>query len=125
MLNFFFSEDDLRIELQAEIDRGNTMANKLQRLPPASVSRPRTVNGLSSTDDPKLGEIIKFYEDLTNLIVPNMKLQKGKYLGTDEWILNCVYSYVDEGAKNQKPADSRSEFLFFLFCLKTCFISPN
>ena len=108
-----FSEDDLRIELQAEIDRGNAMATKLQRLPPTSASRPRTVNGLSSTDDPKLGEIIKFYEDLTNLIVPNMKLQKGKYFGTDEWILNCVYSYVDEGAKNQKPVDSRSK----CFCI--------
>jgi hypothetical protein len=99
------------------------MASKLQRLPPVSAaSRPRTVNGLSSTDDPKLGEIIRFYEDLTNLIVPNMKLQKGKYLGTDEWILNCVYSYVDEGAKNQKPVDSRSE-CFLLKIHKTCFIA--
>lgn len=99
------------------------MASKLQRLPPASAApHPRTINGLSSTDDLKLGEIIKFYEDLTNLIVPNMKLQKGKYLATDEWILNCVYSYVDEGAKNH----SRSEFFSFpFFCLKTCFISPN
>ena len=91
------------------------MASKIQRLPPASAaSRPRTVNGVSSTDDLKVGEIIKFYEDLTNLIVPNMKLQKGKYLGTDEWILNCVYSYVDEDAKDQKPVDSRSEFFFLL-----------
>ena len=89
------------------------MASKLQRLPPASAPRPRTVNGLSSTDDLRVGEIIKFYEDLTNLIVPNMKLQKGKYLSTDEWILNCVYSYVDEGGKSQKPADSRSECFFF------------
>jgi hypothetical protein len=91
------------------------MASKLQRLPPASASRPRTVNGssLSSTDDLKVGEIIKFYEDITNLIVPNMKFQKGKYLGTDEWILNCVYSYVDEGAKNQKPVDSKSGCFFF------------
>jgi hypothetical protein len=94
---FFFSEDDLRIELQEEIERGKTMASKLQRLPPASAaaSRPRTLNGLSSTDDLRVGEIIKFYEDLTNLIVPNMKLQNGKFFGTDEWILNCVYSYVN------------------------------
>ena len=91
------------------------MATKLQRLPPASASRPRTVNGLSSTDDLKVGEIIKFYEDLTNLIVPNMKLQKGKYLGTDEWLLNCVYSYVDVRANLKKPVDSRSECFFFAF----------
>ena len=93
------------------------MASKLQRLPPASVSRPRTVNGLSSTDDLKVGEIIKFYEDLTNLIVPNMKSQKGKYLGTDEWILNCVYSYVDDDTQSQKPVDSRSEC-----CTLFCFV---
>ena len=93
------------------------MATKLQRLPPASAaaSRPRTLNGLSLTDDLKVGEIIKFYEDLTNLIVPSMKLQKGKYLGTEEWILNCVYSYVnEEDANSQKPAKSKSEFFPFL-----------
>jgi len=90
------------------------MASKLQRLPPASALRPRTVNGLPSTDDPKMTEIIKFYEDLTNLIVPSMKLQKGKYLNTDEWILNCVYSYVDEDAKSQKPVESKSECFFMV-----------
>jgi hypothetical protein len=104
------SENDLRVELQAEIERGKTMATKLQRLP-ASASRPRTANGLSSVDDPKLAEIIKFYEDLTNLIVPNMKLQKGHFLDTDEWFLNCIYSYIDEGAQN--PVGSRSKFFFF------------
>ena len=114
----FLSEDDLRIELQAEIDRGKTMASKLQRLPP-SASRPRTGNGSSSTDDPKLGEIIKFYEDLTNLIVPNMKLQKGKYLNTDEWLLSCVFSYTDEIARKQKPAsNARSARFFFFFFSK-------
>ena len=97
------------------------MASKLQRLPPASSSRPRTV--ISSTDDLKVGEIIKFYEDLTNLIVPNMKLQKGKYLGTDEWNLNCVYSYVDDGAQSQKPMDSKSEFFFC--CINYFFLKPS
>lgn len=87
------------------------MASKLQRLP-ASASRPRTANGLSPTDNPKLTEIIKFYEDLTNLIVPSMKLQKGQFFDTDEWFFNCVYSYIDEGAQ-KKPLASRSKFFFF------------
>jgi len=73
-------------------------------------------------DDPKLGEIIKFYEDLTNLIVPNMKLQKGKYLDTDEWLLNCVYSYTDEVAQKQKPLlDSRT----ISFTLRLCREPPT
>ncbi|KAF8809100.1 hypothetical protein BYT27DRAFT_7232467 [Phlegmacium glaucopus] len=118
---FILSENDLRIELQAEIDRGKTMANKLQRMPP-STSRPRTGNGLSSTDDPKLAEIIKFYEDLTNLIVPSMKLGKGKYLDTDEWILNCVYSYTDEVAQKDKgQSDSRT----ISFTLRLCKEPPT
>ena len=87
------------------------MASKLQRLPP-SVSRPRTGNGLSSMDDPKLAEIIKFYEDLTNLIVPNMKLQKGKYLNTEEWLLNCVYSYTEEVTQHKPLPDTRSKCFF-------------
>ena len=94
------------------------MATKLQRLPPASASRSRTGNGLPSADDLKLGQIVKFYEDLTNLIVPNMKLQKGKYFDTDEWILNCVYSCVGEGAEDQIPVDARSEYFFFA---STCY----
>jgi hypothetical protein len=47
----------------------------------------------------QLTEIIKFYEGLTNLIVPNMKFQKGKYPGTDKWILNRVYSYYVDARK--------------------------
>lgn len=105
------SGDDLRVELQAEIERGKTMATKIQRLP-ASASRPRMANGLSSADNPKVAEIIKFYEDLTNLIVPNMRLQKGQYFDTDEWFLNCVYSYTDENSQKQKGLPSKSKFFF-------------
>ena len=88
------------------------MSSKLQRLPP-STSRPRTGNAMSSTDDPKLGEIIKFYEDLTNLLVPSMKLQRGKYFNTDEWLMNCVYSHTDQIAGKDKPhLESKSECFF-------------
>lgn len=89
------------------------MSSKLQRMPPLA-PRSRTGNGLSSADDPKLAEIIKFYEDLTNLIVPSMKLQKGKFFDTDEWVLNCVYSFTDEAAQKQKPLlKSRSECFLY------------
>jgi len=45
-----------------------------------------------------------------------MKLGKGKYLNTDEWLLNCVYSYTDEAARKDKPqSGSRSKCFFVLF----------
>ncbi|KJA27049.1 hypothetical protein HYPSUDRAFT_212722 [Hypholoma sublateritium FD-334 SS-4] len=94
---------DLKLELQLEIERGKNLASKSQRQP-TSVTRP-AAGFLSAHQDPKHSQAIKFYEDLTNLIIPNIRMQPGRFLDIPEWILNCCYTYNDV---TDKEAGSKS-----------------
>lgn len=99
-----FSENDIQYELQLEIERAKTLASKNQRQP-TSASRP-AAGFLSANQDPKHVQVIRFYEDLTNLIIPNIKMQPGRFLDMPEWILNCCYTYNDV---TDKEAGSKSQ----------------
>lgn len=102
-------EKELSYELNAEIERSKALAAKSSRNPP-SVPRGRP----GGADDPKHTEVIRFYEDLTNLLVCNMKLQKGKHFSLDEWILSCVYTYTD--TDDDAPSTTKS----LTFTLRCC-----
>ncbi|KAK0463889.1 uncharacterized protein EV420DRAFT_1638813 [Desarmillaria tabescens] len=65
---------DLRVELQAEIDRANALA-KDPRRPPGSAQRNRGQTVLGG-QEPKHGAIIQFYEDVTNLLITNVRNEK-------------------------------------------------
>jgi hypothetical protein len=97
-------EKELKYELNAEIERSKELAAKSSRNPPSALrGRP------AGADDPKHAEVIRFYEDLTNLLVCNMKLQRGKHFGLDEWILSCVFTYTD--TDDDTPFNRKSEFM--------------
>ena len=90
-----------------EIERSKQLAVKASRNPP-SAARGRP----GGADDPKHSEVIRFYEDLTNLLVCNMKLQKAKHFNLDDWVLSCVYSYTD--TNDDSPSSiKKSEFRRF------------
>lgn len=113
-VNMVSTEQNLKLELHQEIERGKSIANKVVRAPP-SASRGRN-GGLLGSDDPKHAEVIKVYEDLTNLLVPAIKMQAGKYLDFDEWIFTCIYTYSDI---NGPPYESKSPYpqvLSLLMC---------
>lgn len=96
-LNMYTTEKDLRFELKVEIENSKTLAAKAPRNPPPSATRARQGHGgVLGTDDPKHAEVVRFYEDLTNLLVTAMKLQPGKYLGLEEWCFTCIYTYVED-----------------------------
>ncbi|KAF8163530.1 hypothetical protein B0H34DRAFT_795235 [Crassisporium funariophilum] len=112
------TQRELTVERDQEIERGKTLANKLQRQPHlGSASRSRA-GGLTGTDDPKYVQIVKFYEDLTNLLVPTMRLQKGKYLDMDEWVLGCVYSFTDIVKQKENPHQPAKSINFTLSLCK-------
>jgi len=69
---------------------------------------------VSSSQDPKLSQIVRFYEDLTNLIIPHIKMQPGRFLDTPEWILNCCYTYNDVTDKEAEPKS-------LLFGIRLCY----
>lgn len=59
------------------------------------------------SDDPKHRELIRFYEDSTNLLVTGIKAQPAKHLKLDEWSFTCIYTYESE----KNPSDvKKSEF---------------
>jgi hypothetical protein len=115
-------ERDIRYELDAEIERSKVLASKAHRGPtPGSATRGRIRGGgILGADDPRTAAVVQFYEDLTNLLVPNLKFEPGKYLGLDEKCFTCIYTYVDlakiqndEGERGREK--SKCEIKPFLF----------
>lgn len=91
------TERDLRYELNAEIERSKALVSKPPRIqPPGSASKgyPRA-HGILGGDDPKIAAVTQFYEDLTNLLIPNVKFEPGKYMNLDEKTFTCVYSFAN------------------------------
>ncbi|KAM6500328.1 hypothetical protein JOM56_003342 [Amanita muscaria] len=87
-------EMELRMELKAEIERSKTLADKSLRTPQATIrNRPG-----GAFEDPKNAQVIRFYEDLTNVLVTSMKHGSGP---EDEWILKCVYTFSDDGLADE------------------------
>ncbi|KAG7448039.1 uncharacterized protein BT62DRAFT_1003814 [Guyanagaster necrorhizus] len=106
---------DLRIELQAEIDRANALA-KDPRRPPGSAQRSRGQTILGA-QEPKHGATIQFYEDVTNLLITNVRNEKcSKRDKEEDWILTCIYTYVDEDS----PGDPDSNGKSLNFNLRLC-----
>ena len=108
-----FTEKDLQSELKAEIDRANLLAAKASKVPGSALrSRPGGV------DDPKQAEVMRFYEDVTNIIIPSVKVSKGKYFDLDEWVLSCVYTHTDPG--NPTSSDIGKSMCRSLPCKRFC-----
>lgn len=67
-------------------------------------------NGVLGSDDPKHSELVRFYEDVTNLLVTDIKMQEPRYFNLDEWSFTCIYTYAD---KTGSETSRRSEFSGF------------
>lgn len=79
-----------------EIDRSKSlMEQSNHRQIPGSAQRTKIVPSRPN-DDPKVGQTVRLYEDLTNLLVISMKHATGKWLGLDEWVMTCIYSYAEQ-----------------------------
>lgn len=101
--------NDLRYELQAEIERTKSLSSQRQ---PKIAARARRGRVLSPNEDPKMAEVVRFYEDLTDLLVTDIKPQPARYLQLDDWLLTCLYTYQDVVGKGSSPAKSMLLFTF-------------
>ncbi|KII89147.1 hypothetical protein PLICRDRAFT_597375 [Plicaturopsis crispa FD-325 SS-3] len=87
-------ERDLRHELRLEVQRSQSLASKARTGPP-SAQRPGRPGGVLGSDNPHNADVVKFYEDLTNLLVINKKNDRGEYyelVGVEDTVFICVYS---------------------------------
>ncbi|KAJ7156947.1 hypothetical protein C8R43DRAFT_997756 [Mycena crocata] len=93
--------DQINRDLQYEIKAEREALQKASRNPP-SASRGRGPHAVLGSDDPKHSELIQFYEDVTNLLVTDIKIQEPKYFDCDEWSLTCIYTYVDKSGESRR-----------------------
>ncbi|KAF7778543.1 hypothetical protein Agabi119p4_2888 [Agaricus bisporus var. burnettii] len=99
------TEKQLGLELKAEIERANTLSKQASRQPQHT---PRSGN---SAEDPKLAEAIKLYEDLTNIIILNIRSQPSPDpKKKEEWHFSCFYTHTDE-SDSVAPSTQSLSFL--------------
>ncbi|KAK7020435.1 hypothetical protein R3P38DRAFT_2969447 [Favolaschia claudopus] len=90
------TESDLQYEIKTE--RENNQKNT--RNPPSAL-RGRGPNAVLGSDDPKHSELVRFYEDVTNLLVTDIKMQEPKFFKLDECSMTCIYTYEDKTASEE------------------------
>jgi hypothetical protein len=102
---------DARSELKAEIERSKTLASNPSRKTPA-FPQGRSQGTILGNDNPKNTEVIKLYEDLTNLLVPVLRFSTGNYFHLSEANFTCIYTFVprseDEGKAKSKTSNRTS-----------------
>ncbi|KAL1743475.1 hypothetical protein HDZ31DRAFT_83403 [Schizophyllum fasciatum] len=98
-------------EFQFELKMEREQSKQGGRNPPPSVQRNAAAKG--QIDDPKPAVVLSFYEDLTNIIIPNVKPQAPQFLNEPEYDLHCIYTHA--GTEEQAGSQNRSlEFVLRL-----------
>jgi hypothetical protein len=82
-------------DLKAEIERSKTLSSK----PPFPPSQKRAPVGTAG-ENIKNTEVLRLYEDATNLLVTNVRYQKGLYLDYEDCILTCIYTYINQNTSS-------------------------
>ncbi|KAH7908873.1 hypothetical protein BJ138DRAFT_1090466 [Hygrophoropsis aurantiaca] len=83
-----------RQELDAEIERSKELLSKASRYQP----------GLPRLDESKNTELIKFYEDTSNLLVTNVRHEPNPDATQDDTIFTCIYTYVSSTAREDEQS---------------------
>lgn len=97
-----------RKQLDAEIQRSKAAVGKTVR-PPGSATRGG--GSVLGPDEPKKAKVITFYEDLTDVLVTNVKIEPCKLDDQEEdCLFSCVYTFKD----NDDPAITQSKSLAFI-----------
>lgn len=95
----------MKLELDAEIQHSKTLAAQSRPVGPA-VTRPAKATTMELRNAP----VIKLYEDMTNVLVTNVKFEKSaERPDVDEEQFTCIYTY-----NNRDTDDSFCVYLSFV-----------
>ncbi|KAN0077189.1 hypothetical protein V8E55_011044 [Tylopilus felleus] len=84
---------DVIRERDAEIERSKEL---LARAAPKGTPNSRShIKRPFGMDDPKMTEVIKFYEDMSNLLVTNVRFEHSPDSEEPEVIFHCIYTYYE------------------------------
>jgi hypothetical protein len=98
-------------DLKVEIERSKALSSK----PPFPSSQKKTPVGIAG-ENVKNTEVLRLYEDATNLLVTNVRYQKGLYFDYEDCILTCIYTYINQNSSSddhEGAASTSSHELFF------------
>ncbi|KAI6045538.1 hypothetical protein EDC04DRAFT_2559459, partial [Pisolithus marmoratus] len=85
---------DVTRERDAEIERSKELLARIApKVPPAS-SRSHQRRPIGA-EDPKITEVIKFYEEMSNLLVTNVKFEDVSGSDEQEVTFHCIYTYFE------------------------------
>ncbi|TFY65702.1 hypothetical protein EVG20_g5390 [Dentipellis fragilis] len=85
------------MELKLEIKRCEDLQNKLSRDPPPSGLRGRAAPD-AAHNDPKNGSAISLYEDMTNLLITNLRFEKSDFPDFDNEVFSCIFTHNETKA---------------------------
>ncbi|KAF9246422.1 hypothetical protein BU15DRAFT_70516 [Melanogaster broomeanus] len=88
------SVQDANRERDTEIQRSKELLARAAPKGTPSNSRSHTRRPFGA-DDPKITEVIKFYEDMSNLLVTNVKFETVPDEEEPEVIFHCIYTYFE------------------------------
>ncbi|KAJ3736045.1 hypothetical protein DFJ43DRAFT_1221245 [Lentinula guzmanii] len=81
-------EKELIFELEVEKKNFLTFKAKTQN----GSSRPKS--DMLGSDKPQTLQLVRLYEDSTNLLIVGLKPQRSEYLNLDDWTATCVFTYI-------------------------------
>ncbi|KAH7889586.1 hypothetical protein F5I97DRAFT_1802459 [Phlebopus sp. FC_14] len=110
--------DALR-ERDAEIERSKDLLARVAPKSTPSNSRSHHRRPFSS-EDPKITEVIKFYEDMSNLLVTNVKFEDAPDSDEQEVIFHCVYTFFEmtrraEDIEGERIGEKSIDFTMRIF----------
>ncbi|KIJ10501.1 hypothetical protein PAXINDRAFT_119493 [Paxillus involutus ATCC 200175] len=115
------SVQDANRERDAEIERSKELLARAA--PKGTPSNPRShARRPFGTDDPKMTEVIKFYEDMSNLLVTNVKFENVPGSEEPEILFHCIYTYFE---MTRRADDIEGERIVFTMRIFNGFGGPN
>lgn len=80
--------------VRAEIERSKELLSRATSKSALNSSRPHQRRQLG-TDDPKVKEVIKFYEDMSSLLVTNVKFEDIPDSDEHDIVFHCIYTHYE------------------------------
>ncbi|KIJ69087.1 hypothetical protein HYDPIDRAFT_172565 [Hydnomerulius pinastri MD-312] len=107
-------QDAIR-ERDAEIERSKELLARAAPKSTPSNSRTHNRRPFGASDDPKITEVIKFYEDMSNLLVTNVRFEDAKDSDEPEIIFHCIYTFFE---MTRKAEDIEGERIGIYFTMR-------
>jgi len=108
-------QDAIR-ERDAEIERSKELlARAAPKGSPNSRPRPKRPFG---TDDSKMTEVIKFYEDMSNLLITNVKFEHVPDSEEPDIVFHCIYTYYEMTRRGDDIEGERIDEISIVFTMR-------